>query len=50
MGSKEEYQISNSCAALGNFYDNMSFGKIIENTEISVKEILFDYKLRQHKS
>jgi hypothetical protein len=45
--SKEQYQISDSCAALENFDDNMSLGKIIENTEISVKEILFNYK---HKS
>jgi hypothetical protein len=35
--SKKQYQISNSCAALEKFGDNMSLGKIIKNTEISVK-------------
>jgi hypothetical protein len=46
---KEQYKISNTCAAFVNF-DDVSFGKIIENTEVSVKEILFNYKLRGRKS
>jgi hypothetical protein len=46
---KNTIKSQNSCAALGNFDDNMRLGKIIGGTEISVKEILFNCKLRQHK-